>query len=591
MNAEDENCRRAPVAQVGATHESVLAAFQAAVAAGPDLPAIHYFDTTMSWQDVDRASDAVAALLAARGFSAGDRLALCVQNNPAFVIGLLAAWKSRGTVALVSPMSKRSEFALAVADLDPTALLCLDDVYEDVARHVLGTRSARVPIVLTVSPLDFQTRDDPRMFEQCRRRDPADTIDLARVVEARTARVAEAARAGTVSSSSSSSSSSSGSGSGSEPVPEPSTREVDNCADRQLGAVRIAPNDVAVIAPTSGTTGAPKGAMLTHRNLLVSAQVYRDWSGLVAGEPVLAMSPLFHVTGLVGAAILAMVTRSPIVLTHRFGSAVIADAIEERRPAFGIAAITAYKALAAEPTITAGRLAPLRIRFSGGLPIDPDVVDELEERLGGYIHNAYGQTETASPSHLVPYGQRAPVDPETGVLSVGIPVPGTTVAVVDEAGRPVPPGAFGEIMTSGPQVMAGYWRRPDATADALGTGMFATGDIGFVDDDGWLYVVDRSSDVINAAGYKIWPYEVEQVLSAHAAVEEVAVVDIADEYRGQSARAYVALRDGEMATAAELIEYCRARMAAYKYPREVEIVDALPRTATGKILRRRLREN
>ncbi|WP_295649685.1 class I adenylate-forming enzyme family protein [uncultured Dietzia sp.] len=555
MNAEDENCRRAPVAQVGTTHESVLAAFQAAVAAGPKLPAIHYFDTTMSWQDVDRASDAVAALLAARGFSAGDRLALCVQNNPAFVIGLLATWKARGTVALVSPMSKRSEFALAVEDLDPTALLCLDDVYEEVARHVLGTRSARVPIVVTVSPLDFQTRDDLRMFDGCRRRDPADTIDLARVVEARTA------------------------------------READSRADRQLGAVRVAPNDVAVIAPTSGTTGAPKGAMLTHRNLLVSGEVYRDWSELAAGEPVLAMSPLFHVTGLVGAAILAMVTRSPIVLTHRFGPTVIADAIEERRPAFGIAAITAYKALAAEPTITAGRLAPLRIRFSGGLPIDPDVVDELDERLGGYIHNAYGQTETASPSHLVPYGQRAPTDPDTGVLSVGIPVPGTTVAVVDEAGLPVPPGAFGEIMTSGPQVMAGYWRRPDATADALGRGMFATGDIGFVDDDGWLYVVDRSSDVINAAGYKIWPYEVEQVLSAHPAVEEVAVVDIADEYRGQSARAYVALRDGEVATAAELIEYCRARMAAYKYPREVEIVDALPRTATGKILRRRLRES
>ncbi|MCD2261303.1 AMP-binding protein [Dietzia aurantiaca] len=555
MNAEDENSRRAPVAQVGTTHESVLAAFQAAVAAGPKLPAIHYFDTTMSWQDVDRASDAVAALLAARGFSAGDRLALCVQNNPAFVIGLLATWKARGTVALVSPMSKRSEFALAVEDLDPTALLCLDDVYEEVARHVLGTRSARVPIVVTVSPLDFQTRDDLRMFDGCRRRDPADTIDLARVVQARTA------------------------------------READSRADRQLGAVRIPPNDVAVIAPTSGTTGAPKGAMLTHRNLLVSGEVYRDWSGLVAGEPVLAMSPLFHVTGLVGAVILAMVTGSPIVLTHRFGPTVIADAIEERRPAFGIAAITAYKALAAEPTITAGRLAPLRIRFSGGLPIDPDVVDELDERLGGYIHNAYGQTETASPSHLVPYGQRAPTDPDTGVLSVGIPVPGTTVAVVDEAGLPVPPGAFGEIMTSGPQVMAGYWRRPDATADALGRGMFATGDIGFVDDDGWLYVVDRSSDVINAAGYKIWPYEVEQVLSAHPAVEEVAVVDIADEYRGQSARAYVALRDGEVATAAELIEYCRARMAAYKYPREVEIVDALPRTATGKILRRRLRES
>lgn len=529
-------------------HESVLAAFQAAVKAGPDLPAIHYFDETLTWGELDRASDALAWLLAARGFEPGDRLALCLQNNPAFTIGLIAAWKARGIAAIISPMSKAAEFARSMADLEPRALLCLDELYGDVAREVLDARGTAVQIVVTVSPTDFQGRDDRRIFSDVARgRTPADTVDLARLVAQDFAGMG--------------------------------------------GTVRAAPNDVAVIAPTSGTTGAPKGAMLTHQNLLFSSQTYRDLTGIRQCEPILAMSPLFHVTGLVAAVILGVVNRSPVVLTHRFNPLVITDAVREHVPVFTVAAITAYKALAAEPRITAADLRSLRIRYSGGLPIDPDVIDELDARLGGYIHNVYGQTETSSPSHLVPYGRRAPVDPETGALSVGFPVPGTMASVVDGDGKAVPPGDFGEIVTAGPQVMTGYWRRPDASADALKGGAFATGDIGFTDEDGWFYVVDRSSDVINAAGYKIWPFEVEQVLASHPAVREVAVVDIADDYRGQSARAYVALQPGHTATPAELIEYSRDRLAAYKYPREVEIVDSLPRTATGKLLRRRLRES
>jgi long-chain acyl-CoA synthetase len=549
----DSEPARRPIADPVVTalrvpHESVLAAFHAAVEAGPDQPAIHYFDETMTWGEVDQASDALASLLVARGFEPGDRMALCVQNNPAFTIGLIATWKARGIAAIISPMSKSAEFARSVTELEPRALLCLDELYEDVAREVLDAGGTGVQIVVTVSPMDFQARDDRRIFpDVARRRTPAETVDLARLV-------AQGA-AGMV--------------------------------DRP----RTAPNDVAVIAPTSGTTGDPKGAMLTHQNLLFSGQTYRECTGLRVGEPILAMSPLFHVTGLVAGVILGIVNRSPVVLTHRFDPLVIVDAVRERMPVFTVAAITAYKALAAEPSITAADLSSLRIRCSGGLPIEPHVVDELDARLGGYIHNVYGQTETASPSHVVPFGRRAPVDPETGVLSVGLPVPGTVVSVVDGDGRTVPTGDFGEIITSGPQVMLGYWRRPGASADALAGGAFATGDIGFTDEDGWFYVVDRSSDVINAAGYKIWPFEVEQVLASHPAVREVAVVDIADDYRGQSVRAYVALEPGHTASPAELIEYSRDRLAAYKYPREVEIVDSLPRTATGKLLRRRLRES
>jgi long-chain acyl-CoA synthetase len=527
-------------------HESLLEAFLTAVESLPNEPAIHYFDKTFTWAELDRATDILSSLLIARGFEPHDRAALCVQNDPALVLGLVAVWKAGGVAVPLSPMSKTQEFAFALADFSPKALICLDDVYEDVAKEVLYSRPTSVQTVVTVSALDFQTRDDPRMFSETSRRVVADTVDLKLLI--------------------------------------------DNGGETKSVYSRPGPNDIAVIAPTSGTTGDPKGAMLTHQNLLFSAQTYQSWTGLLDGEPVLAMSPTFHITGLVGAVLLGIVARCPVVLTHRFHPQVTADAIRERRPAFVIAAITAYKALADEPDIVREDLESLRICYSGGLPVKPDEVEDLEQRLGIYIHNAYGQTETASPSHMVPFGQRAPVDEETGTLSIGVPVFATAVAVVGDCDEVLVPGSFGQFVTAGPQVMRGYWQRPDASAAALAGGYFKTGDVGFVSSDGWHFIVDRVTDVINAAGYKIWPYEVELVLTSHRSVREAAVVDIADDYRGQSVRAYVVLHDGAQTSPTELIEYTRERLAAYKYPREVEIVEELPRTATGKLLRRELRE-
>ncbi|MEU7813605.1 AMP-binding protein [Pseudonocardia sp. NPDC049154] len=536
---------RAPSLQV--EHESALALFTSAVKAAPDAPALHYFGTSISWARLDTASDALAALLTARGFAPGDRLALYLQNDPAFVIGLIAAWKARGIAALVSPMSKARELEFALRDYAPTALLALEDLYEDVARGVLAQGDTGVHTVVTASPLDDQTRPDERLFAGARRCRPGDTLDLGALVA---------------------------SFAGPAPVHVPPV-----------------PTDVAVLAPTSGTTGEPKAAMLTHRNLAFNAQTYRDWTGLRAGEPVLAMAPVFHVTGLVGAILLAFTLRSPVVLTHRFHPGVVLDAVREHRPSFAVAPITAYIALAEEPGLRTGDLRSLRLLYSGGSPILPEVADRLEAALGSYIHNVYGQTESSSPTHMVPPGVRAPVDRDTGVLSVGVPVFDTMVRVVDDDGEPLPPGEIGELVTSGPQVAPGYWRRPDATAAAFADAGLKTGDVGFMDAEGWFYVVDRSTDLINAAGYKVWPHEVEQVLATHPAVQEAAVVAIADDYRGQSTRAYVALRPGVGATEPELIDYCRRRMAAYKYPREVEIVHALPRSATGKLLRRELRQD
>jgi long-chain acyl-CoA synthetase len=190
----------------------------------------------------------------------------------------------------------------------------------------------------------------------------------------------------------------------------------------------------------------------------------------------------------------------------------------------------------------------------------------------------------------VPFGTRAPVDPGTGALSVGVPIFNTVVRVVDEKDNDLPPGEIGEFVTSGPQVVSGYWEKPEETEKAIPGGALHTGDVGLMDSDGWFYLVDRKKDMINASGYKVWPRDVEDVLYGHQAVREAAVVGIPHPYRGETVKAFVTLKEGESVTAEELIAFCRERMAAYKYPREIEFVDVLPKTASGKILRRQLRD-
>jgi long-chain acyl-CoA synthetase len=279
-----------------------------------------------------------------------------------------------------------------------------------------------------------------------------------------------------------------------------------------------------------------------------------------------------------------------IVLGYRFDPVAMLDLIEQHRPTFTVGAITVFIALMNDPTCEGRDLSSLTKVYSGGAPIAPTIVERFQSEIGPYIHNIYGLTETTSPSHGVPMQKAAPVDPTSGALSVGVPIFNTVVRVVDEEGKDVPPGEIGEFVTSGPQVVSGYWNKPDETAHAIPGGDLHTGDVGFMDEEGWYYVVDRKKDMINAAGYKVWPREVEDVLYQHSAVREAAVIGVPDDYRGETVKAFVSLRPDEEVSEAELIAFCKERMAAYKYPRSIELVDELPKTVTGKILRRELRE-
>ena len=532
-------------ADITPEHATVLEVFEASLAAAPDAVAIRYFDGVLTFADLDAASDALAVGLAEAGFAPGDRMGLYVQNDPAFVIGLLGAWKAGGAAVAINPMNKARELTYLLTDSGATALLCLEELYTSVARDVLPGTQVRT--VITCSALDRQSRDDPRVLGDVKRDRPEGTLDLEELVATHAGR---------------------------EPAPASLTGD-----------------DVAILTYTSGTTGVPKGAMNTHANMVFNACAYRDWMRLTPDDSVLGVAPLFHITGLVGHVAVALLVPCPLVLAHRFHPEVVLEAIREHRPTFTVGSITVFIALSGVPGVGREDFASLRTIYSGGAPIAPAVTDSFEEKTGRYIHNIYGLTETNSPSHAVPLGRRAPVDPNSGALSVGVPVYNTVVRILGEDGAELPPGEVGEIATSGPQVVPGYWGKPEATAESLPGGELRTGDVGFMDEQGWFYLVDRKKDMINAAGYKVWPREVEDVLYGHPAVREAAVVGVPDEYRGESVKAFVSLKPGSSVTPEEVIAFARERMAAYKYPRSVEVVDELPKTTTGKILRRELRDN
>jgi long-chain acyl-CoA synthetase len=525
--------------------DNALDMFTAAARAHPDRASILYFDDTLTLAEVDRATDALAAGLVGLGFKAGDRLAVYLQNVPQFVIAMIATWKAGGTMVSINPMNKARELDYLLTDSGATVLVTLDSLYEEVAKGVIAEGRTAVTAVITTNELDYVRGEPPELLRASRKRSglpPTDVVELIAANEGKSA-----------------------------PAPV------------------LGPNDVAFLTYTSGTTGPPKGAMNTHANVVFNSQAYREWMSLTPDDVVLAVAPLFHITGLIAGLTVCLLVPMPMVLGFRFDPATVLDLIEKHRPTFTVGAITVFIALMNDPSVNDRDLSSLRKIYSGGAPIAPSIADRFEAQFGVYIHNIYGLTETTSPSHAVPMGARAPVDPTSGALSVGVPIMDTFVRVVDDDGNDVKPGEIGEFVTSGPQIVAGYWNKPEETAHALPGGELHTGDVGFMDPDGWFYVVDRKKDQINASGYKVWPREVEDVLYEHPAVREAAVIGVADEYRGETVKAFVSLRPGAETSPDELIAFCKERMAAYKYPRQVELVDEIPKTVTGKILRRELR--
>ncbi len=510
------------------------------LAAPREATALVYFDRTLTYGDVDRLSDRVASRLAQKGVERGDRIAVILQNVPQFVIVTVATWKLGAIVVTLNPMYRTAELVKLFRDCEPKVVVCHDDQWDNVNLAAAGLDPA---LIFWTSAREFQSRNDARVL-------PAPGVAPAGYALA-----------------------------------DVFAEDVSTPQFSMPG-----PDDVALLLYTSGTTGVPKGAMLTHRNLVANALVCREHFELTRQSRIFGLAPLFHVTGFEIQLVAAFAARAALLLTYRFHPLVALDTFLERKPTFIIGAITAFIALMNQPNARSCHFDSFVHLYSGGAPIAPSVVEAFARRFGRSIRSSYGMTELTAASHLAPNDGRIPVDPQSGALSIGKPTPGVDAVVVDDERRPLGPGEHGEVVVRGPGVMAGYWRKPDETAEVLNEGWLHSGDVGFFDDDGWFYLVDRKKDMISASGFKVWPREVEDVIYAFPGVREAAVIGVPDPYRGETVVAFLSVQPDAAIDVAALKRFCRERLAAYKCPVDIHVLEDLPKTESGKITRNTLRD-
>lgn len=461
--------------------------------------------------------------LAARGIGPGDRVGLMVPNIPQFVVAYYAIARLGAVTIPLNLLYKAGEAGYILADSEAKAFIVHEAFYAHVAAGI-----AEAPTV-------------------------AHTIFI-----------------------------------GQNATPD-GTVAWDSLLDGtipQRQPVAVAPDDLAVICYTSGTTGKPKGALLTHRNFMANCdQINRLEKFRVGPDDITVLVlPLFHIYGMNVGMNAALRAGGTIVLILRFEPVAVLEAIQRHRATVFLGAPPMYVAWVNTPTLGDYDLSSLRNVNSGAAPLPKEVLTRFEQISGVQIQEGYGLTETAPVTHT---NAAAPaVKPGT----VGWPLPGVEARIVDEQDRDVPQGQEGELIVRGANVTGGYWNRAEESAEALRGGWFHTGDIATVDAEGYYAIVDRKKDMINAGGFKVWPREVEELLYTHPSVREAAVVAIPDPYAGERPLAYVALKAGQVATEAELIAFCRARLASFKAPSRVEFREELPKLPTGKVLRRVLRD-
>lgn len=530
-------------------HPDLVSLATAAFRSDPGAVAVDFYGWQATYADLDRLSGGVAAYLRDKGIETGDRVGVYLQTSPHFVIAALGIWRAGGVVVTMNPMYREREATEILHDSGAVGVIASEQGWREVIGPVVAASGIELAVALTACEVDVLADPDPRVFGELRPA-PVDGVDdLLTVAE----EFASAAAAG------------------------------------EALAVSVDGDAVAVLCYTSGTTGPAKGAMLTHGALAAGVALNSQWLGTGPTTTIYGAAPLFHVVGLVLGLLHFLQARAKFVPGYRFVPPVALELFRQHRPYFFVAPPTAYSAMMATPGVSAADFSSFERMFAGGAMLPPAIVEEFEQRFGRYVNNGYGLTETCGACVFAVPNRPARVDEATQAMSNGVPLPGIDARIVGEDGAELPDGERGEIQVRGPMLAAGYWEKPEETAKAFHVGWFSTGDVGFFDDEGFLYCADRIKDMIVASGFKVWPGEVEQVLLATGLVREAAVVGVPDAYRGETVKAYVLLDPAVQTTAEELIARCRKQLAAFKVPSEIEIRDDLPRTLSGKVLRRELR--
>ncbi|MET1162567.1 MAG: long-chain-fatty-acid--CoA ligase [Pseudoxanthomonas sp.] len=508
----------------------------------PQRPAIRYYGGALSYRELQRQIEAMAGYLQQRcGVRQGDRVALYMQNSPQFVIAMYAILRADAVVVPVNTMNLQQEVAHIVRDSGSKVALFSQELAANIVPLLGG--DLQHGIVATYS--DYIQADTDL---------PLPDIVATGAVSVPGAKAWREALA-------------------------------EDCAPSPHLA---GPQDLAVVPYTSGTTGSPKGCLHTHASVMHTALAGCEWCMTSKDSVVLAALPMFHVTGMQNCVNTPLYNGCTVLVMTRWDKRCAAMLIERHRATAWTAIPTMLFDFLNQPDVDQRDLSSLRMLTGGGAAMPKAVAERIHALWGIDYVEGYGLSETMAPTHINPVHRPKP-------QCLGLPIFNTTAIVVDPATLEIlAAGSVGEILVHGPQVFRGYHGNPHATAQAFaeveGRRYFRTGDLGYVDDEGYFFMVDRLKRMINASGYKIWPAEVEAFLYAHPAVLEACVVGFRDAHRGESVKAIVVRRPGHELDADTLIAWARGQMAAYKVPHAVEFLDALPKSATGKVQWRALQE-
>lgn len=524
-------------AEINPPNQPLYQILQLASSAYMDRPATAFMGAQFTYHEMKSHVDRLATSLARLGVAKGDRVGIMLPNCPQYLICFFAIVRLGAIVVNINPIYTPREVEMVAKDSGMRAIIAMDML----APNVMSVRAnTAIEHVITTSLLDYSATPDKA-----------------------------------------------------QPTPEGALSFkslINEVAEVDLPRVEIEPaDDVAVLQYTGGTTGVPKGAMLTHQNLYTNTLQSWAWGGPISKpgeERYLMVIPYFHIYGQTVGLLLGSWNGAMQIPIPKFDPNLLVEAIKQHKPTFFPSVPTLYISMLNHPEIKTCGLEHIRRFNSGSAPLPIEVIEQFEKLSGAMLYEGYGLTEASPTTHSTPTLAKRKIG------SIGLPFPSTECKIVDlETGEHiVPVGQDGELCIRGPQVMKGYWNRPDETAIALRDGWLYTGDVARMDEDGFFYIVQRKKDMIIVSGFNVYPNEVEDVLFTHPAILEAAVIGVPDEYRGEAVKAFIVLRPGATATAEDVLEFCRANLAKYKVPSVIELTPSLPKSAVGKVLRRELRE-
>jgi long-chain acyl-CoA synthetase len=516
----------------------------------PEKVAIHFLGKDITYRELYESSLKFANYLRTLGIQKGDRVAIMLPNCPQNVIGYYGILYAGAIVVQTNPLYTEREIAYQMNDSGAKAILSLDILYPRITKVIKETELENIIITGIKDYLPFPKN---KLYPFVQKKQYGFTVKVEhRGMNHLFPEVMKVGKA--------------------EKINVPFDFE----------------EDVAILQYTGGTTGFPKGVMLSHKNLISNATMCDAWlyqSDKGAGT-ILGILPFFHVYGMTTVLILSVMLGNRMVLLPKFDVESALKTIDKQKPTIFPGAPTIYIGLLNHPDIAKYDLSSIEACLSGSAPLPVEVQEKFEKLTGGKLVEGYGLTETSPITHANFVWAKERIKG-----SVGVPWPDTDAAIFQvDSTEPMPVGEIGEICVRGPQIMKGYWNRPEDTAHTMRDGWLLTGDLGYMDDKGYFYVVDRKKDMIIAGGYNIYPREIEEVLYEHPSIQECVAVGVPDAYRGETVKAYIVLKENEQITEEELNKFCREHLASFKVPRIYEFRKELPKTAVGKILRRSLVE-